>query len=107
MSREMHDGIDAAQDREQFLLFENVAFDEFETVCEEVVAGGEIVVDQWSVAEALQFAGSMTTDVAGATDYQHDHERFPTNAGVGDSHSTRGGNRIESGVCRRQLRRSG
>jgi polysaccharide export outer membrane protein len=48
----------------------------------------------------------MATDVAGATDYQHDHERFPTNAGVGDSHSTRGRNRIESGLRRRQLRRS-
>ena len=74
-------------------------------VSQKFVAGGEIVVDQWSVAQAFQLTGSMTADVAGATDYQHDHERFPINAGVGDSHSTRGRNRIESGLGRRQLRR--
>ena len=107
VSREMHDGLHAVEQREQLRLIEDVAFDEFETVCQEVVAGGEIVVDQWSVAPALQFTGSMTADVAGATDYQHDHERFPTDAGVGDSHSTRGRNRIKSGACRRYWRRSG
>jgi hypothetical protein len=26
----------------------------------------------------VQCAGSMTSDIAGATDYQNDHEKFPT-----------------------------
>jgi hypothetical protein len=64
---EVHDGIDAAQDRGQLGHVRNIPNDQLEALGEFGVPGAQIVVNDGFIAAALERQSGVTADVACAS----------------------------------------